>query len=193
MTGRSMIKRFFLGAAVLLCAGCEGGIDCPIDPPACCENVVFGCGLFDLPQGCSCSQYGLAYTKLPPAPLTAAVAPRSVSPGLSGNWSGILQRGATTCSTLPAALRGSVRVAERKGIVNVTIAGYGQLRGKTTTAGYSVTGRYSVPFSSCSAKLATKFTTLRRGTGKAQVQIDYSCSKSKYACSAQYRGTLQKQ
>ena len=38
--------------------GCEGGGGvCPWQRPSCCDNNLFGCGPFDLPQGCSCGDY----------------------------------------------------------------------------------------------------------------------------------------
>jgi hypothetical protein len=43
-------------ALALLISGCSG-LNCPFERPDCCDNLVFGCGPFDLPDGCDCGDY----------------------------------------------------------------------------------------------------------------------------------------
>ena len=52
----SRMTKLIAIALALLISGCSG-LNCPFERPDCCDNFVFGCGPFDLPDGCDCGDY----------------------------------------------------------------------------------------------------------------------------------------
>jgi len=172
--------------------GCNGGLNCPIDTPSCCDNVLFGCGVFDLPFGCSCDQYGRFLSTNVAALKSVSAAKSTPSPGLNGNWSGILRRSSASCSGFLQEARGMLHVTTgKKRTVNVLIPGYGTLKGRRLTGGYRVSGTYSLPRSSCRANIVAKFKKTRNAAGNISARIFYSCRA--YTCSVKYAGAFQKQ
>ena len=166
--------------------GCDsGGLDCPLDPPSCCYNTLFGCGTFDLPDGCSCSQYSFLSAR------RNKLLSTTVSPGVSGLWNVNLKRTSSMCPLLQRNFRTLVRTHERKGLVSVAVPGYGKLRGRMQGKGYTASDRSTFPLTRCSAEISTKFKSTGTGVGKATAQIKYSCPTG-YKCSAQYEGSMRK-
>ncbi len=182
---RKVLRKFAF--IIALCAtGCGGGIDCPIDTPDCCYNVLFGCGFFDLPSGCSCDHYGLSYQ----GAAAAFTKPRAVpSRGMNGNWSGALQKSQSSSPSFLNRVSGMVAVKEQGNRVTVTVPGYGKLRGLKSSKGYTVSGQYGSFLSTCKSTVRASFIKSRAGSGTLQIGVNYNCGRS--SCSAQYRGTIQ--
>lgn len=186
-----MYRKIVLGAAILLSAGCSG-LDCPLDPPNCCYDALFGCELFDLPMGCSCSDYGLGFAssavlRSPQKKLASTPTAR-----VSGDWTGSLTQLHSTCPNAPRRLSGILRVRERNGSVTVAVPGYGRLIGRSGgRRNFTAKGRYKVPLSSCSADVSTRFTSRRAALGNLSAEVTLTCG-SLLSCGAAYSGTIQK-
>ena len=191
MRAGQLARSLALGALLAVSSGCDGSFDCPIDVPDCCDNVVFGCGLFDLPMGCTCEQYGRALHHNIAALASSQVTKSLPSRGLNGTWSGILKRSSSTCPSFLANVRGVIGVSERKGVVTVFVPGYGRLRGKVRGSGYTVSGSYTPARSSCRAQLRAVVKRSGPAIGNVQLQVNYTC-RARSSCASQYRGTLQK-
>lgn len=170
---------------ILSLASCGGGLNCPIDPPACCSNVLFGCGTFDLPFGCECSQWGFGRS-VPPQRLSG---PITRGADLSGSWRGPLNRTTSSCAGLPRTVRGAVAVTTTGQRVTVAIPGYGNLRGTTRATGFSASGAL-YPFTPlCRADVNTDFTRKNATTNTVRTSLVYTCGRTR-VCSAQYVGEM---
>ena len=166
--------------------GCDNGVNCPIDPPSCCYNALFGCGTFDLPQGCSCSQYGL-FRSYP-----AANYPRrsAISGSLSGAWQGQLDLVTSTCQGAPPLISGALNISERSGRITVTVPFYGTLRGARTRSGFRVTGEYAPLLSSCKISVRASYASRSKRSGRLVTAVENRCPFTATACSVAYQGTL---
>lgn len=177
------VHRFLLICLVLL-VGCDGGVDCPLDPPACCYNSLFGCGTFDLPQGCSCSRYGLSRS----LPRRASLS-RTKVVSLGGVWRGTLTKASSSCRNVLSQVRGSYRVTERSGRVVVTIPGMGTLSGRRTPGGFVATGRYQPIFLLCPMTINATYGAKTQSFGGISVAISRRCSERATSCEMLYRGS----
>ena len=181
---RSM-RLWFIALIVFCLGGCDNGINCPLDPPSCCYDSLFGCGTFDLPQGCSCSQYGL-FRSFRNQTYGRAITAKSVA----GLWQGRLERTFSTCQGAPAVVSGSLNVKERRGKVTVSVPYYGSLRGSRTRSGFSVSGAYAPLFSLCDISVRASFLAHSRKSGKLVAAVENRCKFTQTACTATYQGEL---
>ena len=173
---------------ILFFVGCADGIDCPFDTPSCCYNVLFGCGPFDLPSGCSCSRYGLSYH----GASSAFFSPRAATThSFSGIWSGTLLQESSECSSFLREISGILSVRELRNRIIVTVPGYGRMRGLKNSRGFGVSGQYFMPFSRCKSSIQATFMELESGVGSLQVRLGTGCN-AQPRCSASYQGTIQR-
>ncbi len=189
------LRRFFVTALLAVAAvGCNNGFNCPIDPPSCCFNLVFGCGLFDLPTGCSCSDF----FSVPVAPATLVnsksllateMVKVSKSPGISGRWNGDLGRVKNSCSVSLAQVSGNIVVKKEGTRATIEVPNYGVLKGQTK--GALTTARGSYRQGGCQADVGASVRNLRAGKARSVVSAKISC-KDGLSCSAQFRGELKK-
>jgi hypothetical protein len=192
------IKRFLTAAVLFVLCGCAGGgglgggFNCPFNVPSCCYDSLFGCGTFDLPEGCSCSQYGFYSKENISALQYFSPAPKTASKNLSGTWRGNLKKQSSTCRALPAKVDGIVRIYDNPTSVSVAVPGYGTLRGgKSNTRGFKANGKYSSYFLACRADVSTVFTKSSFSRGTLQANVEYVCG-GRVSCTAQYKGTITK-
>lgn len=186
----SIVGALFLSLAF---SSCDGGYDCPLDPPECCYNVLTGCQLFDMPQWCSCSQYGLYSAQLKKASASIETLQQYISrPGLSGSWRGILRRAYSVCPASLPQVSGVVSIRQKKTRVYVTVPGYGVLRGRTNKRGFSAQGTYRA-FNVCTARASLNFKSKTRGSGEADAAVSTSCFSTQGQCTMKYRGTVFRQ
>ena len=188
----SIIKVFCL--AVFL-TGCDIAYDCPVDTPDCCYNVLTGCQLFDLPQGCSCSQYGFGLAATGKAAHISQYLSRTSTSkvGFSGSWSGTLRRSSSSCAGSLAKLSGVAIIKDRNGRISANIANYGIVKGKKTRQGFSASGTYSTLFSGCSALVNISFKSTGTNTADTNTSVIYSCPFAAASCQMRYHGSLRRQ
>lgn len=188
--------RKIVTSALLVMAvnGCDNGFNCPMDPPSCCFNLVFGCGLFDLPSGCSCSDF----FSVPVAPAKLASEKSMVSmentnisksPGISGRWDGDLGRVKNSCSATLLQISGKISVKKEGNSATIEVPNYGVLKGQAK--GALTTARGSYGQSGCRADVGASIRNQRAGRAQSIVNAKISCS-SGLSCRAQFRGDLRK-
>lgn len=172
--------------------GCNGILDCPIDPPSCCYNIFFGCDIFEIPEGCTCSQYGLGLSSSSLQTKVLSVRPNSQtkkSPGFIGNWSGKLKRVSTNCTNTLRTVDGEVRIRKDKQGFRIDIPGYGKLFAEDNHRRIRAKGVYNV--ASCQAEILASLQSIRAGVAKTDVSFRYLCRKD-FQCSAKYNGVINK-
>jgi hypothetical protein len=177
----------------LLSLGCAGGGGfCPINIPSCCYDTLFGCGTFDLPAGCSCSDYGYM-SRVDAQKAFGSSNKRSFTSnrGLSGTWSGIIQKENDSCGSFLKKVNGVVRIHQTPRKTSVYVPGFGSLKGARQSRGFRASGTYRPFMSSCKANVAVKFTTQKRGIAATQTTVSLACPGVN-RCSATYTGTVQK-
>lgn len=188
---RKLFASALLAVAVI---GCNNGFNCPMDPPSCCYNIVFGCGLFDLPTGCSCSDF----ISVPVAPATLGNSKSrlatemlnlSKSPGIPGRWDGDLGRVKNSCSVSFAQVSGNIVVKREGTRAIIEVPNYGVLKGRTK--GALTTARGSYRQGGCQADIGASVRNLRAGKASSVVSANISC-KGGISCQAQFRGDLRK-
>jgi hypothetical protein len=148
--------RTFYGAVIIVIlalSACEGGGgNCPWERPSCCDNHLFGCGPFDLPQGCSCADY--FSRSFQGFPISAKVAPvRQTIATTQGTWRALLSKGGSGCSYLKRQTTATVLIRERNQQVTMKFLGLATLRGARVGRTVRARGRMPVPGSRCSATI----------------------------------------
>lgn len=169
---------------VVSLSSCGGGLNCPIDPPSCCYDQLFGCGTFDLPFGCTCESYGIN---------SAARASRALqtpmNDSINGAWRGVFVREQSSCAGLPETLRGGIGVSGSRRSVRVAVPGYGVLRGTRYSTGFKASGFFA-PFSPlCRGKVQVTFDRNDTTSASVRAAMSYSCGR-RSICSARYAGQL---
>ena len=156
---------FLLTLGAIGCTGGGGGGFCPFNIPSCCYDTLFGCGTFDLPAGCSCSDYGYmarVNTKnlFPSKPATRSL---RVKGDMTGTWSGILNQKSKSCLMFTLKqVNGVASIRDQKRSVFVTIPGYGRLTGRKNGKVTSAMGSYNGKLL-CSSSIAVSITSLKDG------------------------------
>jgi hypothetical protein len=172
--------------------GCEGGGgSCPWERPSCCDNVLFGCGPFDLPQGCSCGDYFSRSFQGAPLQSQSESARRALTT-TEGTWRVTLTKSGDGCSYLKKQTTATVLIRERNQQVSLKLLGFVTLRGSRVGRTMRTRGRLKVPFSRCAADVKSdiNLSSLRAGTVSGSVAV--SCAREGLSCSATYSGSLKK-
>jgi len=192
MKGYQLLKLFPF-TIFLLFVGCGGGLNCPIDPPSCCYNQLFGCGTFDLPLGCECEDYGLAFARIGFRASPAKQLSSTPSGRMSGIWSGMLEQTSSSCLGAPAEIGGVIKVRERGDKVTVSVPRYGKLRGtKRGRRALKVSKSIKDPLAICSAQVSATLKGSKPGVAAARANVEYGCI-SGISCTIDYSGTVEKQ
>jgi hypothetical protein len=186
-------KIVFLFAICLSFFGCAGGGGfCPVNIPSCCYDTLFGCGTFDLPSGCSCSDYGYMSRVDSNKFLSKNHQKKSTpSNGLSGRWTGILKQKSSTCSSFLKQINGVIQINDSTKRISVKVPGYGTLKGTKRPKGFKASGSYRPMLSFCNAKIGVNFSSIKNGVASTDTSINLSCLGMK-SCTANYKGTLQR-
>lgn len=191
---KKMRKHFIIAFIAASVVGCDNGFNCPMDPPSCCFNLVFGCGLFDLPAGCSCSDFSSVLVA--PARLASPKNLRtsdntkiSKSPGISGHWDGDLGRVENSCSVSLSQISGKITVKKVGDKATISVPNYGALQGRNRGALTTARGVYRQ--SGCQANVGASIRNWRAGRARAIVNTQISC-KSGLSCSAKFVGLIKK-
>ena len=192
----SRIKSTALALIVCLASGCSGGFDCPFDRPSCCDNVLFGCGPFDLPNGCSCGDYfiksfsgGVKSNQTPKAGTISALDLRDTT----GTWRAAGQKQIkTACPLLPVAPTTTLLIREETQRVSMKVQGITTLKGLRVGNVIKVQGAYKVPGIGCEAFIKAELTPSSVSTSPLTSTIDVRCINKKLSCNVSYKGTARK-
>lgn len=183
-------------AAIVVClyalAGCDGGGgSCPWERPSCCDNVLFGCGPFDLPQGCSCGDYfSRSFQGAPLQPQSDTT--RRALTTTEGTWRVTLTKSGNGCSYLKKQTTATVLIRERNQQVSLKLLGFVTLRGNRVGRTVRTRGRLKVPFSRCAADVKSDINLSGLQAGSVSGTVAVSCSRAALSCSATYTGSMKK-
>lgn len=183
-------------SAMLFAVGC-GGFDCPFDRPACCDNVLFGCTIWDLPQGCSCEDYALrSYAGVRLANQTPKQPPVTVSGVLadtSGTWRATgTKTSRNACPSMPMTSTSTLLIREQNRKVNVKILGYGTLNGSRTGDVIRAQGAFKVPGLGCEAFMRSEMVPASAVSSPMTVDISWVCRNPRQSCNVTLKGTARR-
>lgn len=189
------MREALLGAAAfiaLVLVGCEGGgANCPWERPSCCDNNLFGCGPFDLPQGCSCGDYFSRSFQGSPI-RSKASSNRQTLATTEGTWRVSLTKRGNGCSYLKKQATATVLIRERNQQVTMKLLGFANLRGNRSGRHVRTRGSVRVPFSRCSADITSAIALSSATAGTVQGTVNVSCASQQLSCSSSYSGDIRK-
>jgi hypothetical protein len=172
--------------------GCEGGGgSCPWQRPSCCDNNLFGCGPFDLPQGCSCGDYITRSFQGMPIGAQSSQSRQSFA-SVEGTWRASLIKNGDGCSYLKKQTTSTVLIRDRNQQVSMKVLGLATLRGNRVGRNIRTRGRVKVPLSQCTANVTSAVSLSSATVGVINGTIVVSCANEKLSCSASYSGNLRK-
>lgn len=188
---RSLKKFLFFVLAVSL-VGCDGGGgNCPWERPSCCDNNLFGCGPFDLPQGCSCGDYfSRSFQGFSIQSKTAPV--RATSQSMEGTWRMALTKTGGGCSYLKSQSTATALIRERNQQVSIKMLGFVTLRGSRSGRFVRPRGQMRIPFPRCTADVSSNINQTSATTATVSGSVAVTCQNKSLSCSASYSGNLKK-
>jgi hypothetical protein len=201
---RGMIRAFLAACLIVLSGllwGCASGFNCPFDRPSCCDNVVFGCGTFDLPSGCSCSDYFLRSfngTTLPQTPaqsvmISARSRVRAQRVAAAGTWRATAQKtDFAACPLFPNNVTATLLLRETGSRVSMKLLGYGTMRGLRARNTVRAKGAYKVSALGCVAFVQSQLSLTNPSGSAYTVTLNWSCQSKANSCSATYQGSIKK-
>lgn len=185
--GRALLFSF----VAILFVGCDGGVNCPWDRPSCCDNALFGCGPFDLPQGCSCGDYFSRSFQGVPLAKRASRAPMTAN-SMEGTWRASLQKNGGGCGYLSRNTTATVLVRERQRQVSLKMLGFVTLRGNRFGKNVKPKGQVKLPLRRCTADIATDISLTSAASGTVAGTIRVACQNQTLSCVTSYSGHLKK-
>lgn len=171
---------------LLSSSGCNG-VNCPFTRPSCCDNALFGCGPFDLPQGCSCSDYFSRSFSGAPLSLKSTARPPSRA-AKDSTWRISIEKQTGDCSYISDTIRTTLLMRTQGRQLLVRPLGYPRLRGTRSGRTINVTGQYRLGMAGCTIKLNSKMTLSNPSQGSIVGHFDVQCPASMLSCSAQFTG-----
>lgn len=186
-----MRSSLLLSLVAILFVGCDGGANCPWERPSCCDNALFGCGPFDLPQGCSCGDYFSRSFR--GAPLQKGLSQAPMTPNsMEGTWRVSLQKNGSGCSYLSKSTTATVLVRERKQQVSLKMLGFVTLRGNRSGKNVKPRGQFKLPLQRCSADISSDINLSSATSGAVNGTIRVACQNQALSCATSYSGQLKK-
>lgn len=192
----SLLSLSFVGLASLM-VGCGGGFDCPFERPSCCDNVLFGCSIWDMPQGCSCDDYFLRSfngVKLAnQTPRNPQVTVAGVIADTSGTWRATGSKTvATACPMMPQTNTATILMREQNKKVSMKILGYGTLTGSRVGDMIRARGAYKLPGFSCEAFISAEMMPSSAANSPISTTINWVCKNPKQSCNVTLKGTAKR-
>lgn len=191
------VRPLLLGLLTSIVSGCAGGFDCPFERPSCCDNVLFGCGPFDLPNGCSCGDYFLkSFTgfNLPNQfPNQTLISAKGGLADVTGTWRATGSKtNANACPTLPRSATSTLLIREENKKVSVKLLGYSTLRGNRVGEVVRVQGAYKMPLLGCEAFIKTEISPASATNSPVTTTVDWRCKVPSRSCSVTYKGNAKR-
>lgn len=186
-----MWRTLSVAVCAVVIAGCTGGGNCPWERPSCCDNALFGCGPFDIPEGCSCGDY--FSRSFQGFPLTQKASRRPLtSNSVDGTWRATLQKNGGDCDYLSQNSTATVLMRETKQQVNVKMLGFVTLRGNRAGRNIKPKGQLKFPFPRCTADVSSDINLTSATSGTVNGTVKVVCQKQELSCSAMFSGQLKK-
>lgn len=172
--------------------GCSG-VSCPFTRPACCDNALFGCGPFDLPQGCSCSDYfSRSFSGSPISSPRGVIKRDSVSAVQDSTWRVALEKRSGDCSYLSNSIRSTLLIRSQGRQIWMKVVGYPRLRGVRSGNLMRARGQSSALFPRCTVAIKSSINLSTSTQGVANGAVEVTCKNSALSCSAQFSGAAQR-
>lgn len=184
------LRTFGVLALIVLLSGCTG-FNCPVDRPSCCDNVLFGCNQFEMPQGCSCDDYfSQSYTGMKLQRSTPLYTKALKSVG--GTWRVSLTKSSSGCDYLGDRVVNTLVMRERRRRVNVKLPGVTTLTGLRFGAKVRARGNYRTFFPRCSADIRTSIHFTDASNASVVGSVTTQCSQPGLSCSVTYQGSARR-
>lgn len=185
-------QRIILSTLLLGAIGCAG-VQCPFQRPSCCDNVLFGCGPFDLPDGCSCSDYFFSSSSAMSSLSTPDAAPMTRARRAFRSTTGVWQLSSrktnpAACSYLPQTFRRKIVVRESRGRVELKVPGLASLSGSRSGDRVVLTGTRTTPSYGCLTRMSGVLSLASGSSGAVRINLENRCASSSLYCSATYVG-----
>ncbi len=171
---------------LLSSSGCSGG-NCPFTRPSCCDNALFGCGPFDLPQGCSCADYFSRSFSGAPLSLTATARPSSRA-AKDSTWRISLEKRTGDCSYISDRVRTTLLMRTQGRQLFVRALGYPRLRGTRSGRTIHIMGQHRLGLPACTISTSAAITLSRTTQGQIKGSVAVSCQNTLLSCSAEFTG-----
>jgi hypothetical protein len=188
MRNYAKVTKLLLFVVLIFLTSCGGGFNCPFNRPSCCDNLLFGCGPFDLPQGCSCGDFFGGSLRSRFSVRQGQVVPMSVT-SAGGKWRASVTRQSSTCSGLRSTLVSNVTITQTNDRIVMQVPGVTTLRGKRTGNSVSASGQYT-PLSlvGCNAQVSSQMTLTSTSAANIAGSVTMTCRRAANNCSATYTG-----
>jgi len=191
------VRPLIFGVVSSILTGCAGGFDCPFDRPSCCDNVLFGCGPFEFPNGCSCGDYFLkSFSGFPlpnQRPQPIHMTPKGGLTDVTGTWRAIGSKTDTkACPTLPRSPTSTLLIREENKKVSVKLIPFSTLRGNRVGDVIRVQGAYKMPLLGCEAFIKTELIPSSATNSPVTTTVDWRCKVPSRSCSVTYKGTAKR-
>lgn len=187
---REILQLKFL--AILLClTSCNGGASCPFERPNCCDNALFGCGPFDIPEGCSCGDYFSKSFYGGTLPVTPSIRMSSEST-MEGTWRVGLTKKTSGCSYLQKSTNQTIIIRERNKKVSMKVLGMTILRGDRVNRAAKMRGQYRLIAPRCTANLTSDLILTTPSQGILTGEIKVQCVDKRLSCEASYTGVAKR-
>lgn len=171
----------------ILASGCDGGGSCPFQRPSCCDNQLFGCGPFDIPQGCSCDDY--LSRSFQGAPLRGSAGRKALASfSTEGTWRVSLRKATSGCPQLSTQSQRTIIARERGRRVELKILGYANLRGSRVARLVRARGEYRTLFPRCVADAQVKMSLIDPRSARVSAELQITCAQSALSCAATFEG-----
>lgn len=177
----------------LTVSGCGGGFNCPFQRPSCCDNVLFGCGPFDMPQGCSCGDF-FSNSFRGSYAVKQGQLMRMTANTAAGRWRVKLNRTTSNCRSILSTVVSNVTLSQSGSRVTLTAPGIATMRGTRTNNTINTTGQYTpMLMLGCDAQLSSKMELTAVDKANVTGDVTITCrSRPSNNCSATYRGEAAK-
>jgi hypothetical protein len=171
--------------------GCEGG-NCPFNRPACCDNALFGCGPFDLPEGCSCNDY-LQRSFSGKSIKLNSQSPRSQAILQNSTWRVQLRKEDDNCPYLGRSIQRTVTIRRQGRRAEINLFGYSKLRGIVSNKEIRVRGVHRLNFPRCDVSLTALISEMSSTKGTATGRVAIRCQQQPaLSCSTNFSGVAQR-
>lgn len=182
------------GALLLACVwtvGCNEA-NCPFTRPSCCDNALFGCGPFDLPQGCSCGDYFSRSLRTSVATTPLLFSSRAQSSISESSWRVALRKDNMSCPYLNQRVQQTLIIRSQGRRVEIKAFGYPRLRGVRSGKTIRARGVHRLLFPRCSVTINAAMTQDSELSGRVQGGVAVLCQQSSLSCSTTFSGPAQR-
>jgi len=167
---------------------CSGGGSCPFERPSCCDNALFGCGPFDLPQGCSCGDYFSRSFSGSALGVRAESEKKKAALTTNGSWRVALARTSGGCAYLDERVNQTLLIRERNKRLVVKVIGVGTMKGDRVDREAKVRGQFKTLSPLCVTEMWGDVRLVSSSALNVSSSIAVTCKEKKLSCTASYSG-----